>query len=160
VGAEGIKVRPNAFPEGVSREKTIERIGVSLREVSSFGADYGIKIRLEVHGKDTSHPPYIKQMVDVAGHPNLYVCWNSNMTDIDQAGSIDENFSLLKDKIDIVHINELWDEYPWGRFFTLLRGVSFPGFYLAEIDANPDPERPLRYYRALFEAYQKLSEVA
>lgn len=157
VGAEGIKVRPNAFPEGVPKEKTIEQIGKSLREVSSFASDYGIKIRLEVHGKDTSNPIYIKQMVDIANHPNLYVCWNSNMTDLDETGSIERNFNLLKDKIDIVHINELCNEYPWLTLFKLLKGINFKNFCLAEILYNPEPERFLRYYKALFDAYLKLS---
>ncbi|OIN98144.1 xylose isomerase [Candidatus Desantisbacteria bacterium CG1_02_38_46] len=155
VGAEGVKVRPNAFPEGVSKEKTIEQIGLSLKEVSSSGADFGIKIRLEVHGTGTWHPPYIKKMVDIANHPNLYVCWNSNMTDLDESGSIDKNFELLKDKIGLVHINELWNEYPWRKLFSLLKGVRYEGFCLAEIPANPQPERLLCYYRALFKAYNE-----
>lgn len=157
VGAEGIKVRPNAFPKEIPKEKTIEQIGNSLREVSAFAYDYGIKIRLEVHGYETSNPVYIKNMIDIADHPNLYVCWNSNMTDIDKTGSIKNNFNLLKDKIDIVHINELWNEYPWLELFSLLKGIEFKNFCLAEIPANPEPERILRYYKALFEAYKKLT---
>lgn len=172
VGAEGVKVRPNAFPapsrrgpwrntkkkspvgKGVSREKTIEQIGLSLREVASFGAEYGIKIRLEVHGSETSHPPYIRKMVDTADHSNLYVCWNSNMTDLDQKGSIKGHFALLKEKIGLVHINELWNEYPWKELFASLKDVGYQGFCLAEIPDTPDPERLLRYYKALFEAYR------
>lgn len=84
VGAEGVKVRPNAFPKDVPKEKTIEQIGKSLREVSYFASDYGVKIRLEIHGQETSNPVYIKQMIDIADSPNLYVCWNSNMTDLDE----------------------------------------------------------------------------
>ncbi|HOK57242.1 MAG TPA: sugar phosphate isomerase/epimerase family protein [bacterium] len=156
VGAEGIKVRPNAFPPNVPKEKTIEQIGKSLREVSSFASDYGIKIRLEVHGHETSNPVYIKQMVDIADHPNLYVCWNSNMTDIDETGSIEKNFNLLKDKIEIVHINELCNDYPWLTLFKLLKEINFKNFCLAEILSNPEPERLLRYYKALFNAYLKL----
>lgn len=159
VGAEGVKVRPNAFPEGVPKEKTIEQIGISLREVAEFGADYGIKIRLEVHGAETSHPPYIKQMVDIADHPNLYVCWNSNMTDIDETGSIENNFNLLKDKIEICHINELCNEYPWITLFKLLIDMNFDGFSLAEILSNPEPERFLKYYRSLFNAYVELAKL-
>ena len=159
VGAEGIKVRPNAFPEGIPKEKTIEQIGNSLREISAFAYDYGVKIRLEVHGKETSKPIYIKKMIDIADHPNLYVCWNSNMTDIDETGSIENNFNLLKDKIEIVHINELWNEYPWLTLFRLLKKINFEGFCLAEILSNPEPERILRYYKALFEAYVKLASL-
>ncbi|MGC8977435.1 MAG: sugar phosphate isomerase/epimerase family protein [Candidatus Ratteibacteria bacterium] len=156
VGAEGVKVRPNAFPEGIPREKTIEQIGKSLKEISSFASDFGVKIRLEVHGKETSNPVYIKQMVDIADHPNLYVCWNSNMTDIDETGSIEKNFNLLKDKIDIVHINELWNDYPYLELFKLLKNINFKNFCLAEIPYNPEPERLLKYYKALFNAYLKL----
>ena len=155
MGAEGVKVRPNAFPEGISREKTIEQIGLSLREVSSFGADYRIKIRLEVHGKETSHPPYIKKMADIANHPNLYICWNSNMTDLDKDGSIEDNFNLLKDNFGLVHINELWNEYPWKKLFSLLKDSGYNGFCLAEIPESPEPERLLRYYKALFDACSK-----
>jgi len=158
VGAEGVKVRPNAFPEGVSKEKTIEQIGLSLREVSEFGSHYNIKIRLEVHGKETSYPKYIKQMLDVANHPNLYVCWNSNMTDLDEGGSINSNFDLLKEKIDIVHINELSNNYPWVSLFSNLKKINFKGFCLAEIADSSDPDRLLQYYRTLFFAYQKLAE--
>jgi len=89
--------------------------------------------------------------------PNLYVCWNSNMTDLDETGSIEKNFNLLKDKIDIIHINELWNNYPWLELFRLLKGINFKNFCLAEILSNPEPERLLRYYKALFNAYLKLA---
>ncbi|MCM8762165.1 MAG: sugar phosphate isomerase/epimerase [Candidatus Omnitrophica bacterium] len=158
-GAEGVKVRPNAFPEGVTKEKTIEQIGTSLREVSAFAADYGVKIRLEVHGPGTCHPPYIKQMVDIADHPNLYVCWNSNMADLDESGSIKKHFNMLKDKIEICHINELTNEYPWLELFSLLQGMNFKGYCLAEVMGSPEPERFLGYYRALFDAYNKIASL-
>jgi len=124
VGAEGIKVRPNAFPEGVSKEKTIEQIGLSLRECGEFAKDYAIKIRLEVHGRETCHIPYIKKMMDVCDHQNVYVCWNSNPTDVDEGGSIKKNFDLLKDKIDTVHITELWSDYPYRQLFSLLKSIK------------------------------------
>ncbi|HOL23000.1 MAG TPA: sugar phosphate isomerase/epimerase, partial [bacterium] len=142
---------------GVSKEKTIEQIGLSLRQVSAFAADYGVKVRLEVHGAGTCHPPYIKQMVDIADHPNLYVCWNSNIADLDENGSIKKYFNMLKDKIEICHINELINEYPWLELFSLLQGMNFKGFCLAEIMGNPEPERFLGYYRALFNAYNKIA---
>lgn len=157
VGAEGIKVRPNAFPEGISREKTIEQIGLSLKEVSAFAADYGVKIRLEVHGYGTSHPPYIKQIIDIANHPNLYICWNSNPSDMDENGSIKKYFNLLKDKIEICHINDLTNSYPWIELFGLLQSINFQGFCLAEVEASSEPEKFLKYYKALFEAYNKIA---
>ena len=155
VGAQGVKVRPNAFPEGVPREKTIEQIGASLREVGAFAADLGVRIRLEVHGKETHHPPYIRQMLDVADHDNVYACWNSNEGDRDESGSIDAYFALLKDKIDLVHINRLYSGYPYPRLLELLSRAGYDGFCLAEIPASADAKTVLLYYRMLFETMRE-----
>ncbi|MEW6307348.1 MAG: TIM barrel protein, partial [Verrucomicrobiota bacterium] len=78
VGAGGVKVRPNGLPKEVPPEKTLEQIGKSLRELGQFAFGYGQQIRLEVHGKDTSLLPNIKKIMDVADHPMVGVCWNSN----------------------------------------------------------------------------------
>src|SRR5262245_5151783 len=78
VGATGVKVRPNGLPKEVSLEKTLEQIGKSLQELGKFAADYGQQIRLEVHGFGTSHLPHIRKMMDIASHPLVGVCWNSN----------------------------------------------------------------------------------
>ncbi len=150
VGTEGIKVRPNAFPEGIPKEKTIEQIGLSLRECGEFAKDYAIKIRLEVHGIETCHLLYIKQMIDACDDSNVYACWNSNPTDIDEDGSIRKNFDLLKDKIDIVHMSELWTGYPYEELFSLLKDMGYEGFCLAEIPGSPEADRILRYYKKLF----------
>jgi len=150
VGAQGVKVRPNTFLEGMPEQQTIKQIGDTLREVGEFAQDYGVAIRLEVHGKDTSFPPHIKAMMDRANHPNVYVCWNSNSTDLDETGSIDSYFDMLKDRINILHINELWNDYPWERLFRLLHETGFEGFCLAEIPSSDDPETVLKYYRKLF----------
>lgn len=150
VGTQSVKVRPNAFPEGIPKEKTIEQIGVSLNEIGTFAADHGIRIRLEVHGKETCHPPYIKQMLDIADNENVYACWNCNMADKDETGSIDKYFDMLKDKIDLVHMHDFFDDYPYERLFSLLKGINFTGFCLAEIPGSPDPERILKYYKQIF----------
>src|SRR5262245_27552358 len=81
VGAPGVKVRPNGFPKEVSKEKTLEQIGKALREIGQFGDSHGVQIRLEVHGSGTSLLPNIKTIMEVADHPNVGVCWNSNETD-------------------------------------------------------------------------------
>src|SRR5690606_1856395 len=76
IGGNGVKVKPNKFHSGVPHEKTIEQIGKSLNEIGKFGADYGQKIRLEVHGKETQELPNIKAIMDVADNPNVVICWN------------------------------------------------------------------------------------
>jgi sugar phosphate isomerase/epimerase len=152
VGAEEVKVRPNSLQTeaGVPREETLKQIGLALRECGEFAKDYGIEIRLEVHGKETSDPKCIHTIMDVADHDNVFVCWNSNNSD-QEDGSIAGNFELLKDKIRQVHMRDLYlDEYPWRELFTLLRGAGFDGYCLAEIPASPDPVRVMNYYRALW----------
>ena len=156
VGAPGVKVRPNGFQDkaGIPREKTLEQIGLALRECGEFANDFGVEIRLEVHGPGTSEVPYIQRIMEIANHKNVFVCWNSNLTDVDRNGSVKSNFNLVKDKIRLVHINELYQEdYPWRELFSLLKSIEYKGFCLAEIPESCEPERLIKYYRALFKAY-------
>ena len=156
VGASGVKVRPNGFPKEVSKEKTLEQIGRSLRELGDFARDHGLVIRLEVHGQGTSFPPHIKTILDTANHPSVGACWNSNATDLDGEGW-DHNFDLLKDKIFSVHMTDLFqEEYPYRKLLTRLNETGFKGFCLAEIPASTDPVRVMKYYRGLWLAYQGL----
>ena len=151
VGAPGVKVRPNRdhVAEGVPLEQTLEQIGRALRQCGDFARDLGIEIRLEVHGQVTCEPPNIRCILDHADCDNVFACWNSNMQDMVD-GSIDANFDLLQDEIRLVHITELWSEYPWRRLFERLRGTGYRGFCLAEIAESEDPLRLMRYYRALW----------
>ncbi|MFH1008350.1 MAG: TIM barrel protein [Candidatus Latescibacterota bacterium] len=159
VGAAGVKVRPNGFQDevGIPREQTLEQIGLSLRECGAFARDYGVEIRLEVHGPETCKVPYIVRIMEIADHDNVFVCWNSNLTDVDETGSVASNFNLVQGKIRLLHITELYNEtygaYPYRELFGLLKGIGYEGFCCAEIAENPEPERLMRYYRALFEAY-------
>lgn len=156
VGAGGIKVRPNGLPKEVPKEKTLEQIGRALREVGEFGADHGVCIRLEVHGAGTSLLPNIKTILDVAGHKNVGACWNSNPSDLNGEG-FDTNFDLVKERIIAVHMRDLFlEDYPFRRLLTRLNEIRFTGFCLAEIPASADPVRVMRYYRALWLAYQGL----
>lgn len=146
VGAPGVKVRPNGLPQNVPVEKTLEQIGLALRECGKFAQDYGIEIRLEVHGGGTSHVPYIRQILDIADCKNVVACWNSNAGEVEN-GSIKNNFSYLAGKIGLVHINELYNSYPWRELFQLLHQSGYKGFTLAEIPSSSDPERVMRYYK-------------
>jgi len=156
VGAPGVKVRPNALPKEVPAEKTLEQIGRSLRELGEFGDGYGVQIRLEVHGTETSLLPNIKTIIDAAGHRNVGVCWNSNQTDLAGEG-FEHNFNLVKAKIFTVHMRDLYlDEYPFRKLLKRLNEIGFTGFCLAEIPESNDPVRVMKYFRGLFLAYQNL----
>ena len=156
VGATGIKVRPNGLPAGVPKEKTLEQIGRSLRELGDFARDHGQVVRLEVHGPETQLVPNIKRILDVADHPLVGACWNSNPTDLEGAG-FDANFDLLKNKIFSVHLRDIHlEEYPFRRLFQRLNEIKFTGFCFAEIPESTDPIRVMRYFRSLWLAYQGL----
>jgi len=157
VGAVGVKVRPNGrqVEQGVPEEQTLEQIGVSLRECGGFAAEQGIEIWVEVHGRDTSHPPRMRTIMDHCGHPQVGVCWNSNDADM-KDGSVNEYFALLQDFIRSCHITELAREvYPWKELFGLLKGIGYDRFTLAEIAESPDPDRLMRYYRALWQEFTR-----
>jgi sugar phosphate isomerase/epimerase len=156
VGASGIKVRPNGLPKEVPVEKTLAQIGNALGELGDFARDHGQVIRLEVHGPGTAFPPHIRTILDTANRPNVGACWNSNPTDLDGEGW-DYNFDLLKNKIFSVHMTDLFlEEYPFRKLLTRLNEIAFKGFCLAEIPSSTDPLRVMKYYRALWLAYQGL----
>ena len=94
-GAVGIKIQPMGFPEGVSREKTIQNFGASLHELGDYGAGRRVEIWVEVHGRGTSDPPVAAAMAKAAAHPNVGLCWNSNDTDLVN-GSVKASFELLQ----------------------------------------------------------------
>ena len=137
-GGSGVKVKPNDLPRNVPQEKTIEQIGKSLNELGRFGADYGQKIRLEVHGA-CSPLPIMKKIMDVADHPNVGVCWNCNGQDL-QGEGLEYNFNLVKDRFgDTVHVRELnIGDYPYQELINLFVAMDYKGWILLEARTNPD----------------------
>jgi len=152
VGGSGVKVKPNSFHEGVPHEKTIEQIGRSLNIVGAFGADYGQQIRLEVHGQ-CSLLPIIKQIMDVADHPNVGVCWNCNSQDLEGEG-LEYNFNLVKDRFGATaHVRELnIGSYPYQELMNLFVKMDYAGWILLEARTKPeDRVKALIEQREVFE---------
>jgi len=152
VGGSGVKVKPNNLPKGVPPEKTIKQIGKSLNELGRFAADYGQQIRLEVHGS-CSPLPIIRQIMDVADHPNVGVCWNCNPEDLGGEG-LEYNFNLVKDQFgSTVHIRELdIGDYPYQQLMNLLVGMNYNGWVLLEARTEPqDRVKALTEQRQLWE---------
>ena len=151
IGATGVKVRPNGFVKGEERDKTIERIGLSLKECGEFAAGYNQEIRVEVHGNGTQEPAVIQKIMQIANHPLVVVCWNSNPGE-SVNGSIKPAFDLLQSKFgNTVHIHDLFDKtYPYRELFQLLKAQDYKGYFLSESPATTDAPRIMRYYRALF----------
>lgn len=152
IGGKGVKVRPNGLPKEVPVEKTLEQIGKSLIPCGKAAADAGVEVWVEVHGRGSEHPPYVKQMMEHCGMPNVGITWNSNAADVVN-GSITPYFSLLRPWLKSCHINELHSGYPYRELFTRMREIGYDRVTLAEIQGMPDVasgERLMRYYKALW----------
>lgn len=138
VGGTGVKVKPNGFPKEVPREKTIEQIGQSLLTLGKYAKELGQLIRLEVHGNETQELPNIKAIMDVANHPNVKVCWNSNDQDL-IGGGLEYNFNLVKDRLgDTVHVREFnVGTYPYQDLMNLFVKARYKGWILLECRTEP-----------------------
>jgi len=155
VGATGIRVFPNAFPESVPKEKTMEQIGKALAEVGDYAHNFGVEIRVCVHGEGTSSVPIIKRIIDFSQSPYVFVNWNCNPSDSADKG-LKYNFDLIRDRIKGVHMHELHDPtYPYRHFFKLLSDSGYKGYCNAEIArVSCEPVEYMKCYKGLFLALQ------
>jgi sugar phosphate isomerase/epimerase len=152
LGASGVKVKPNDLPKEVSQQKTIEQIGKSLNELGAYAADYSQQVRLEVHG-GCAPLPIIASIMQVADHPSVAVCWNSNPQDL-QGEGLEHNFRLVQKRLGAtLHARNLdGNEYPYAQLFKLLNGIHYDGWILIEAsDMPPDRVAALTRQRQAFE---------
>ena len=157
VGGSGVKVKPDSFHKDIPREKTITQIGKALNQIAEYGTGFGQQIRLEVHGQ-CAQLPTIKAILDVADHPNVAVCWNSNPQDLEAPG-LEHNFNLVKDRLgQTTHIHRFdVKNYPWPELLDLYVKADYSGWMMLEEGEVPaDPAAELIKQRELFD--QMLSE--
>jgi sugar phosphate isomerase/epimerase len=158
IGARGIRVFPNAVPAGkdIPQEQTLMQIARAVTEVGEFADGYGVEIRLSNHGKGSNRVTVIKQILDLADSPHVYVNWNCDRTDVEAPG-FEANFNSVKDRIRNIHLHELYNEaYPYRQLFRLLRQSNYAGYCDAEVGPSCEPVRFMKYYRALFLALQNV----
>lgn len=152
LGGGGVKVKPNALPDGVPVEQTIKQIGESLNDLGEYAGSFGQEIRVEVHGRETSRLPIMKRIFDVVDQPSVGVCWNCNDADLEGEG-LEHNFNLVKnDFSQIIHIRELnQGDYPYQQLFNLMAGMNYDGWILLEARTNPgDRIKALEEQKSLF----------
>lgn len=159
IGGSGVKVKPNAFHEGVPHEKTLEQIGKSLNELGRYALDMGQLIRLEVHGNGTQELPNIKTIMDYVENKGSTVCWNSNDEDLIGQG-LEYNFNLVKDRFgDICHVRELnMGDYPYQQLMNLFVGIDYPGWILLE--CRTDPKDKVAALKEQREVWEKMIRIA
>jgi sugar phosphate isomerase/epimerase len=155
IGAIGIRVFPNSVEvPGVPAVKTMEQIGRAVAEVARFGADHGVEIRLANHGRGTNRVTVLRQILDLADSPHVFVNWNCDRTDLEAPG-FEANFNSVKDRIRNIHLHDLADGvYPYRQLFNLLRAADYQGYCDAEVAERAEPLVFMKYYRALFLALQ------
>jgi hypothetical protein len=87
---------------------------------------------LEVHGQ-CAPLPIIAAIMEVADHPSIAVCWNSNPQDLEGDG-LEHNFHLVQKRLGATtHVRQLGsDDYPFATLIKLLRDARYDGWLLAE----------------------------
>ncbi len=160
LGGKGVKVRPNRFPKDVSKEKTLQQIGESLRACGEAAEGSGVTVCCEMHGGGTSEPKHMHTMMTIADHPDVAVTWNCNKNVDGEGKTFDANFNMMRPYIRHVHVNELVNGYPYEHFFQRLNATGYDGFVMVE--ARPlkegsleDNVRFMKFYKALWEAWSR-----
>jgi hypothetical protein len=157
VGGTGVKVRPNDLPKDIPIEKTTEQIGKALNVVGRFAADYGQEIRLEVHGSHGSaRVPTAKMIMDHVDQPNVGLCWNSNVSDLEDPG-LEQNFNSVRARLShTTHVRQLDStDYPFAELIRLFVKTDYQGWLLLEAGGKKPPEDRIQamiYQRELFES--------
>jgi sugar phosphate isomerase/epimerase len=158
VGGSGVKVKPDRFWPDVPREQTIAQIAKSLQELGEYAEGFGQQIRLEVHGQ-CAELPTIRAILDIADHPSVVICWNSNPQDLQGAG-LKANFHLVRDRMGTTSHVHLVDgkAYPFADLLDLFVETDYHGWLLLEEGQVPaDPAAELARQRELFDAALKVS---
>lgn len=156
-GAMGVKCRPNGLVEGVPREVTIQNIAASLRELGDYAEPLGVEVWVEISGPGTEQPQTMAAIMRATRHRMVGVGWNSNQADIVD-GSVAQSFQILKPWLKTVDLKGLIDlpyPYPWHEFFALLRASGYKRYTFCKADENPQTERFLRWYKALWTEYSR-----
>ncbi|HLP71525.1 MAG TPA: TIM barrel protein [Bacteroidales bacterium] len=147
VGALGVRV----FGDNANDDAMLNQIGESLAEVGEFAHQNGVQIRVCDDGPSLA---MIKKNIDASKCPYVTVNWNCPMSDTEGEG-FEANFNSVKGRIGNIHLRDLYNEYPWRLFFSLLSKSGYTGYCDAEIPAfEGDAIRSLKYYRSLFLALQ------
>ncbi len=150
VGAKGVRVFAGPIYKSEPEEKTLVQIGKALAEVGEFGFNNGVEIRVCNDGPTLA---MIKKLIDLSQSPHVYLNWNCPMSDLEGKG-FEYNFNTVKNLIKGIHLRDLYNDYPWRLFFSLLSKSGYQGYCNAEVKGSEDPIRFMKYYRALFLALQ------
>lgn len=152
LGATGIRVFGNDFPEGMSREDVIRYVGESLREIGEFAEGTDVSVLLEMHGQ-FYYWEYALGAVQAADHPHVAINYNSDARDLVD-GSLAFVLGKVGDQIRHVHLHDLAeDAFPYVELLRYLGGRGYQGYLSLELGySGGDADSVIRLSAALFRA--------
>lgn len=152
LGARGVRVFGNDFPQGVAREDVVRYVGESLREVGEFAEGTDVRVLLEMHGQ-FNYWEYCLGAVEIANHPSVALNYNSDKRDLVD-GSVAFVLGKVGSQIRHVHVHDLADEeFPYLELLRHLKDADYQGFVSLELGySGGDPDSVIRLNAALYRA--------
>jgi sugar phosphate isomerase/epimerase len=147
-----------------AREAVLANVAAAVQELGDYAAPKGITVSIEAHGSFTD-PLLVTRVVQAADRPNVGIVFNSQWRVGANTGwslpadapSIAPLYDLLAPYITSVHTHEMEKPEVWGyyrEFFRLLVRDGYNGYISNECAyRGPDPDKVLRLYTALFNAF-------
>lgn len=152
LGAKGIRLFGNDFPDGVPRDEVIVYVGEALRAVGEFAAGSEVLALLEMHGQ-FYYWEYALGAVQAADHPQVAINYNCDHRDLVD-GSVAFVLSKVGHLIRHVHLHDLADEgFPYRELLQALYVRGYGGFLSLELGySGGDPDSVIRLQAALYRA--------
>lgn len=152
MGATGIRVFGNDFPQGVAREEVVRYVGESLREIGEFAEGSEVTVLLEMHGQ-FYYWEYALGAVQVADHPQVAINYNSDPRDLVD-GSLAYTLNKVIERIKHVHLHDLSDDtFPYLELLRALVTNDYARFLSLELGySGGDPDSVIRLSAALYRA--------
>jgi sugar phosphate isomerase/epimerase len=165
IGCDHVRVLGDRVPEDpAGRESVLNQVAAALHELGGYAQPKGVTVSIEAHGSFTD-PLYAVRVVREAALPNVGIVFNSQWRVGDgpgwrlpaDASSITPLYELLGPYLTSVHTHEMEPPHLWGyyqEFFRLLVRDGYKGYVSNECAyQGPDPEKVLRMYTTLFQAF-------
>jgi sugar phosphate isomerase/epimerase len=167
IGCDHVRVLGDRLPdEERARESTLENVAGALRELGEYARPRGATVSIEAHGSFTD-PAYATRVVRAAGLPNVGVVFNCQWRVGAESGwslpagapSIAPLYDMIAPHLTSIHTHQMEQPEVWPyyqEFFRLLARDGYKGYVSNECAyRGPDPEKVLRLYTALFQAFTR-----
>lgn len=147
-------------------ERKIDAAFTALEELSLFAKQRGVEILLENIPNALSSGERLKQFIEIT-HLDLHFVFDVGHANI--AGSVENEFDIMKDRIRSTHIHDNDGQedkhlFPflanggavnWNKTMNLLRSRSDQLPLLLELKEVPDMEQPLDRAKEVFDRLEK-----